>query len=208
MTLNFSEEISFWKKGSRMAATDEVGRGPLAGPVLAAAVIIDKSILKHLENPLFGFVRDSKKLTEKKRKEVYEFLIKNELVHWGIGRIEVPVIDKVNIYQASRLAAKKAVEDLCQKIGGIDFLIIDGKNMILDLDVSQKSIIKADEKIFSCSAASIIAKVKRDELMYSYHKKYPCYGFDKHKGYGTKLHKEMIKKYGICSIHRKSFKLT
>lgn len=206
--INFSEEKKYWKKGLIVSATDEVGRGPLAGPVLAVAVTIDRKILKYLDDPLFQYVRDSKKLTEKKRIEVYNFLIKNKFINWGIGKIEVPTIDKINIYEASRLAMKKAVLNLCNKIGEIDFLIIDGKNMLLDLDISQKAMVKADEKVFSCSAASILAKVTRDNLMYRYHLKYPQYHFDKHKGYGTKLHKEMIKKYGPCLIHRKSFRLS
>ncbi|PIP22092.1 MAG: hypothetical protein COX38_02545, partial [Candidatus Nealsonbacteria bacterium CG23_combo_of_CG06-09_8_20_14_all_39_25] len=139
-------------------------------------------------------------------------------IEWGIGRISEKVIDKINILEATKLAMIRAIKNLTKKLkkpksqkfhdrgknGKIDFLILDGK-MKLDLPILQKSIVKADEKVFSCSAASIIAKVTRDGIMERYHKKYPCYGFDQHKGYPTKYHFKMLKKYGGCKIHRQSF---
>jgi len=205
---NLKEEKKLWRKGyKRVAGLDESGRGPLAGPVIAAAMRIKprlNSKFKHLQ------LKDSKKLTPKKREEFYKFLIKNPAIEWGIGRVSEKVIDKINILEATKLAMKKAFKNLncklqianCRKVA---FLILDG-NFKLDLPIPQKSIIKADEKVFSCAAASVIAKVTRDRIMKRYHKKYPRYGFDKHKGYPTRLHRRMLKKYGPCKIHRKSFK--
>lgn len=171
----------------------------LAGPVVAAAVIIKSTRVK-LAN--FHEIKDSKKLTPKKREELYELITKNPAIEWGMGRISEKVIDKINILEATKLAMKRAVKKLKRKPS---FLILDG-NFKIDSPIPQKSIIKADEKVFSCMAASIIAKVKRDKMMVRYHKKYPQYGFNKHKGYPTKLHLKMLRRYGPCQIHRKSFK--
>lgn len=183
-----------------MACLDESGRGPLCGPVVAAAVMIKKFPISNFQ---FSGINDSKKLTAKKREEFYKILTKHQQIQWGIGRVSEKVIDKINIFQATKLAMKKAVQKLKKKP---NFLILDGK-IKLNLPVPQKSIVKADEKVFSCMAASIIAKVTRDRIMQRYHKKYPSYGFDKHKGYPTKYHRKMLKKYGRCAIHRLSFKL-
>ena len=213
---NLKEEKKLWKKGfKRVVGLDEAGRGPLAGPVVAAAVAIDSRIFtnmttnftnKHSRRLVVKFVdirdvRDSKKLTAKKREELYKILIKNPAIEWGIGKVSEKVIDKINIFQATKLAMKKAIAKLKSKP---DFLILDG-NFKINSNILQKSIIKADEKVFSCSAASIIAKVTRDRIMERYHKKYPKYGFKKHKGYPTKFHFRMLKKYGPCKIHRKTF---
>jgi len=192
----------------------------LAGPVVAATVIIkDKKLNRaKLLRLNLDSINDSKKLTPKKREELYKILIKHPQIEWGIGRISEKVIDKINILEATKLAMIRAIKNLTKKLkkpksqkfhdrgknGKIDFLILDGK-MKLDLPILQKSIVKADEKVFSCSAASIIAKVTRDGIMERYHKKYPCYGFDQHKGYPTKYHFKMLKKYGGCKIHRQSF---
>ena len=199
---NFSEEKKLWKQGyKRVAGTDEAGRGPLAGPVVAAAVMIDPEFKFALKD-----VKDSKKLTFKKREELYSLLTRNPQIEWGAGRVSEGVIDKINIFQAARLAMKRAVMNLEKKLKEkrIDFLILDGR-MRVDLEVPQKPIVKGDYKVFSCSAASIIAKVTRDRIMLRYDKQYPQYGFLKHKGYGTRLHFEMLKKHGSCPIHRKSF---
>jgi len=198
MNPRLNEERKLWKKGyKRVACLDESGRGPLAAPVVAAAVMINpKSKVQNLK------IKDSKKLTAKKREELYKILTKNPGIEWGIAKVSERVIDKINILEATKLAMKRAVKKLK---GKPVFLILDGK-MKLDLPISQKSIIKADEKVFSCAAASIIAKVSRDRIMLRYHKKYPQYGFDKHKGYPTRRHRKMLKKYGPCKIHRKSFK--
>jgi len=196
---NFRKEKELWKKGfKRVTGLDEVGRGPLAGPVVAAAVIVDfrSYNLRRL------FIKDSKKLTPKKREEFYKILTKHPAIKWGIGRVSERVIDKINILEATKLAMKRAMKKL--KIRP-DFLIIDG-NFKINLNLPQKAIVKADEKVFSCAAASIIAKVTRDKIMLRYHKKYPRYGFNQHKGYPTKLHRKMLRKYGPCRIHRRSFK--
>lgn len=182
----------------------------LAGPVVAAAVMIKKkSDLKILRLILHN-IRDSKKLAPKKREEFYKILIKNPNIEWGIGRVSQKVIDKINIKNAAEMAMEKALEKLKVKSSKlkVDYLIIDG-NHVSNLKLKTynlKLIIKADEKIFSCAAASIIAKVTRDRIMRKYHKKYPQYGFDKHKGYPTKFHLKMLKKYKPCPLHRKSFR--
>jgi ribonuclease HII len=192
------EEKRLWKKGyKRVACLDEAGRGPLAGPVVAAVVLVKNFKLQITD------LRDSKKLSPKKRGAFYKILIKYPNIEWGIARASEKVIDKINILEATKLAMKRAIQKLNKKP---NFLILDGK-MKLDLNIPQKSIIKADEKVFSCAVASIIAKVSRDRMMERYHQKYPKYGFGKHKGYPTKYHIRMLKKYGRCDIHRKSFKL-
>jgi len=207
---NLNEEKKLRRKGYRVVAgLDESGRGPLAGPVVAAAVCLRKNLKSGRE--LFSsklaengslVIKDSKKLSPKKRETFYKLLIKNPNIKWGIGRVSEKVIDKVNILEATKLAMIKAIKKLKRKP---KFLIIDG-NFKLNLPIPQKSIIKADEKVFSCAAASIIAKVYRDRIMRRYHKKYSQYGFDKHKGYPTKQHRKMLKKHGPCKIHRKTFK--
>lgn len=176
---------------------DEVGRGCLAASVMAAAVTVRQT--QNLK------VKDSKKLSSKKREEIYKILKNNPQVEWGIGRVSEKVIDRINIFQATKLAMKRAVKNLEKKIAEpADYLLIDG-NFGINLPVPQKSIIKGDEKIFLIKLASITAKVTRDRAMLRYHKKYPKYGFNKHKGYGTKLHFYTIEKYGPCKIHRKTF---
>lgn len=192
-----------WEKGyKRIACLDEAGRGPLAGPVVAAAVVIKKkSNLKLLRSDLHN-IRDSKKLSPKKREEFYKILTKHPDIKWGIARVSERVIDKINILEATKLAMKRAIEKLPKKP---DFLILDG-NFKINSPILQKSVIKADEKVFSCALSSIIAKVSRDRIMRRYSKKYPKYSFDKHKGYPTKLHRKMLKKYRPCKIHRKSFR--
>jgi len=207
---NLQEEKKLWKKGfKRVACLDESGRGPLCGPVVAAAVVIANCKLQIGNCKFFGEINDSKKLTPKKREILYKFLIKNPAIEWGIGKVSEKVIDKINILEATKLAMKKAIAKLKKKP---DFLILDG-NFKLDLPtcgeqsrtILQKSIVKADEKVFSCAAASILAKVRRDRIMEKYHLKYPRYRFNQHKGYPTKLHCRLLKKYGWCKIHRKSF---
>jgi ribonuclease HII len=227
MNPSLHEEKKLWKKGfKRIACLDEAGRGPLAGPVTAAAVTIRPAklkiqisrsapcnysiIKKNLKfKILLREVKDSKKLTAKKREELYKILIRNPAIEWGIGKVSEKVIDKINIKNAAELAMEKALNDLEKKISDrVDFLIIDGKylkNYKLRTK-NYKLIVKADEKVFSCSVASIIAKVTRDRIMERYDEKYPKYGFTKHKGYPTKLHFRMLKKYGPCKIHRKSFR--
>ncbi|PIR72560.1 MAG: ribonuclease HII [Candidatus Nealsonbacteria bacterium CG10_big_fil_rev_8_21_14_0_10_36_24] len=205
---NLREEKKLWKKGyGVVVGLDEAGRGPLAGPVVAAAVMIK------IQNSKFKIqncgVNDSKKLTPKKREKLYKLLENCPFIGWGIGRVSEKVIDKINILEATKLAMIKAVRNLKVKSqkSKIKFLIIDG-NFRINLDIPQKSIIKADEKVFSVAAASILAKVTRDRIMTKYHKKYPQYGFTQHKGYPTNLHRKLLKKYGFCKIHRKSFRVS
>jgi len=187
-----------WRKGlKKVACLDEAGRGPLAGPVVAAAVLILNTKYRILNTK----IRDSKKLSPKQREKIYKVITINPSIRWGIGRVSEKVIDKINILEATKLAMIKALKNLGKKV---DYLILDG-NFKIDLPIPQKSIVKADEKVFSCAAASIIAKVRRDRIMLDYHKKFPQYGFDKHKGYPTKYHVRMLKKYGRCDIHRKSY---
>jgi len=205
MRPNFQVEKRLWKKGYKtIAGLDESGRGSLCGPVIAAAV----SIIPNSKF-LIPKLRDSKKLTPKQRDRFYKALTKHPAVKWGTGRVSEKVIDKINIKNAAELAMEKALKNLEKKIGKkTDFLIIDG-NQLKNYKLKTKNyklIIKADEKVFSCAVASILAKVTRDRIMKKIHKKYPKYGFEKHKGYPTKLHCQMLKKYGLCKVHRKSFK--
>jgi len=208
---NFREEKKLRRKGYKMVVgIDESGRGPLAGPVITCAFCFGKHdrSLTSVEDKLRRIaIKDSKKLTPKKRQEIYEALKKNPNIEWGIGRVSEKVIDRVNILEATKLAMKRAVKNLEKKCSNADFLLIDG-NFGINMDIAQKSIVKADEKVFSCVAAGIIVKVTRDRMMLRYHKKYPEYGFDRHKGYPTKLHREIIKQCGFCKIHRKSFKVS
>jgi len=213
---NFEEEKKLWQKGFKfVAGLDEAGRGPLAGPVTAAAVTFRnfKFTISNFQSifndPIFKKIKDSKKLTPKMREEIYDVLIRHSNIEWGIGIISEKVIDKINILEATKLAMTKAVKDLAVNP---DFLLLDGNFTLRQAQgekyIPQKSIIRGDQKVISISAASIIAKVTRDRIMKKLHKKYPQYRFDKHKGYPTKLHIKMLKKFGACPIHRKSFRGT
>jgi len=183
-----------------VAGVDEAGRGPLAGPVIAAAVVFS------LEDLNFKLkkegIRDSKTLSGKKREELYEFIVQKAR-GWGVGIISEKTIDEINILEASLLAMRRAVESLERKP---DFLLLDGRHTIKDYPASQIAVPSGDKTIISVSAASIIAKVTRDKMMLDFHRKFPQYGFDRHKGYGTKLHLEKIKQYGPCEIHRRTFR--
>lgn len=177
----------------RVAGIDEAGRGPLAGPVVAAAVILPVA-------DCIPDLNDSKLLTSLKREELCQKIRVCSLAV-GIGLIESETIDEVNIYQATLLAMKKAVADLDIPP---DYLLIDG-NMRLDLKIPQRSIVKGDRLSFSVAAAGIVAKVTRDRIMMELHEEYPQYGFDKHKGYATAAHRKAIVKYGPCPAHRTCF---
>ena len=191
-----------------MVGLDEAGRGPLAAPVVAAAVFVWQKTTNSEQRNINNLrVQDSKRLTPRQREELYKVLTNHPKIEWGTGRVSGRVIDRINILEATKLAMKRAVRNLEKKLNEkpIDFLILDGR-ITLNLDIEQKSIVKADNKVFSCAAASIIAKVTRDRMMKRYGKRYPKYGFSKHKGYATKLHLKMLKKHGPCRIHRKSFR--
>lgn len=206
--MNLKEEKKLWKKGYRfIVGLDEAGRGALAGPVTAAAITVWQILSPKAKIPKeLKEVNDSKKLSPKKREELYQIITNYPQIEWGIGRAGPRVIDRINILEATKLAMKRSIKSLERKTSRKSkHLILDGNSKI-DLPVSQQSIVKADEKIFSCAIASIIAKVTRDRAMQRYHQKYSQYGFDRHKGYPTKHHKKMLKKHGICKIHRKSFK--
>lgn len=202
---NFNYENKLIKSGfSRICGIDEVGRGPLAGPVVACALTINNS--KNFAAEKFKKLKDSKKLSAKQREKWHRALLENGCVKFGIGIVSEKIIDKINILEATKSAMQKALENLtCKLADKPDFLLIDGNFILEQIDLNQKAVLRGDEKIISIAAASIIAKVTRDKMMLKYHKKYPDYFFDKHKGYGTKLHFEMIKKHGPCPIHRRSF---
>ncbi|MBE6020920.1 MAG: ribonuclease HII [Clostridiales bacterium] len=187
-------ENELYSKGIKYAAgIDEVGRGPLAGPVVAAAVILPPDF------DVLG-INDSKKLSEKKREELFE-VIKERAVAYSFGVVDNEVIDEINILEATKKAMKMAVESLEIKP---EHLLIDAVKL-QDVDLPQTAIIKGDEKSISVAAASILAKVTRDRMMVEYAEEYTHYAFEKNKGYGTKAHYEGIEKAGICPIHRKTF---
>lgn len=181
-----------------VAGVDEAGRGPLAGPVVAACVVIDANFKIDDELKL---VADSKKLSAKNREKLFT-VIKEKALSVEISVVGHETIDKINILQASLFAMKKSIEACKNKP---DYVLIDGNQKIPGLMTKQQAIISGDAKVFCIAAASIIAKVSRDFLMLQEDKKYPEYQFAKHKGYGTKLHLEALEKYGPCPIHRQSF---
>lgn len=194
---------------------DEVGRGPLAGPVVASAVWINPKVLEE-DFDERSLVRDSKKLSEKQRNKICGYIANSDDFVIGIGEVSHKVIDKINILNATLLAMRFAVEDVMEKLDKLDIfacdvndlescLLIDGNREIPKMEMRQRLFLQGDARVFSIAAASICAKVYRDDLMRQYHEKWPCFGFDTHKGYGTKKHMEALQKSGICEIHRKSF---
>lgn len=189
-----SYENALHARGYRyVCGVDEVGRGPLAGPVVCAAVIMPEG------EPIEG-VDDSKKLSAKKRQALSD-LIRQKAVAWAICAVQPQVIDEINILQATRLCMKNAVESLSVRP---DFVLVDG-NMTLDIDIEQQSIVKGDANCYCIGAASIIAKVERDALMAAYAGVYPGYGFERNAGYGTAEHIAAIENLGLTPIHRRSF---
>ena len=191
--INIFENEGYNKGYIYIGGIDEAGRGPLAGPVVAAVVVFKP-------NTKIEGINDSKKLSESKRDELFD-IIKDQAIDYGIGIVNNEEIDKFNILNATYMAMKKAVNCL-EKTP--DYLLIDATT-IPGVDIAQKPIIKGDSKSISIAAASILAKVTRDSIMYQYDEIYPEYGFKSHKGYGTKEHYEAIEKQGITPIHRKSF---
>ena len=190
---NYEYERNLRKEGIKLiAGVDEVGRGPLVGPVVTACVVLDKDF--KLEG-----LTDSKKLSEKKRDMFYDILQKDAIAI-GVGIIDAKIIDEVNIYQASKLAMYEALKNLKIKP---EHVLIDA--MPLDLECGSTSIIHGDALSASIAAASIIAKVTRDRMTEEWDKTYPLYGFSHNRGYGTKMHIEAIYKYGPCKLHRKTF---
>lgn len=204
---------------------DEVGMACLAGPVVVCAVLFTKHFFKKAHKKLRR-LRDSKQLLPHQREKFFNELIKEKEIKYQLASCSPKTIDKINIYQAARLAMRRAVRKIVasskyQILSGIKktqktslntsylirttMVLVDGKTEIEGLQIPQMAIVKGDRKVFAIACASIIAKVTRDRLMVSYAKKYPQYGLEKHKGYPTKLHKTMLAQHGICEIHRKSF---
>lgn len=190
--LEFEKE-ALAKGYKSVCGVDEAGRGPLAGPVCAAAVILPDGVI-------IDGVNDSKKLSEKKRESLFD-VIKEQALSYSIAYATVDEIEEINILNATMLAMRRAIDGLDIKA---DYAMIDG-NKIPPIDIDAECIVKGDAKSMSIACASILAKVSRDRLLYKYAEEYPMYGFDKHKGYGTKVHREAILKYGPCPYHRKSF---
>lgn len=190
--LEFEKE-ALAKGYKSVCGVDEAGRGPLAGPVCAAAVILPEGVI-------INGVNDSKKLSEKKRESLFD-VIREQALSYSIAYATVDEIEEINILNATMLAMRRAIDGLDIKA---DYAMIDG-NKIPPLDIDAECIVKGDAKSMSIACASILAKVSRDRLLYKYAEEYPMYGFDKHKGYGTKVHREAILKYGPCPYHRKSF---
>ena len=231
-TFNLEKELA--EKGYNfIIGVDEAGRGPLCGPVVACAVALrnfqfpitnDQTIYNNQKSneqklqttnyklrttEMWDLVRDSKKLSEKQREKVFDFIHEN--FHVGVGLCNHETIDRINILEASFLAMKKAVQDLQRNMKRETsslknfIILVDGNKVIPNFSGEQKAVIGGDKIVKSISAASIIAKVTRDRMMMKMHEKYPEYGFDKHKGYGTKLHMAMLEEFGPCEIHRQSF---
>ena len=192
--MDFKFEFAAKSKGySAVCGVDEAGRGPLAGPVFAAAVILP-------ENCEIEGLNDSKKISEKKRDALFD-VIKEKAISWSVASVDEKTIDEINILQATYLAMRKAVEGLDVPA---DYALIDG-NRMPPLEIEGETIVKGDAKSPSIAAASILAKVSRDRFMLELDEKYPQYQFAKHKGYGTKLHYEMLTEHGISDCHRMSF---
>ena len=192
---DFSLENSLYEKGFELVCgVDEAGRGPLAGPVCAAAVILPRGYV-------IDGLDDSKKLSEKKREKLYDVITENA-VSYCVALGSVEEIEKFNILQATFMAMTRAVNGL--KIRP-DFVLVDGNRKPPEILLPCDTVIKGDSKSYSVAAASVLAKVTRDRLLYDYDREYPQYGFAKHKGYGTKAHYEAIAQYGITPVHRPSF---
>jgi ribonuclease HII len=193
-------ETPFWETLSRVCGIDEAGRGPLAGPVVAAAVVFPRhfrpsGILEQLD--------DSKKLTPELRDELAP-AIREAAESWAVAVADAETIDRINILQATMLAMNRAVEQLD---AAPEFLLVDGNRFKPVLPIPFETVVKGDSKVFSIAAASVLAKTRRDELMTGFAAEYPEYGFDRHFGYPTGAHVEAIARHGRCAIHRKSFKL-
>ncbi|MBP8980430.1 MAG: ribonuclease HII [Syntrophobacterales bacterium] len=191
--MNFFEERACRQGHRYIAGIDEAGRGPLAGPVVAAAVVLPENY-RHPE------ITDSKKLTPRKREKLLE-VIRAEAVAVGVGVMDAGIIDEINILRATLRAMTEAIADL-----GIlpDYLLVDG-NRRVPVNIPQETIVKGDSRSISIAAASIVAKVSRDHIMEMYHRQFPYYNFLKNKGYGTEEHRQAIREHGLCKIHRRTF---
>lgn len=204
MEIKKIEEELYLKGVNSIAGIDEAGRGPLAGPVVVACVIMPR-------DSMIEGVNDSKKVSEKKREKLYDQIIE-EAIAYGVGIISQEEIDRINILNATKegltMAIKEMEKDLKEKQRSFEkpeIILVDALTQIDTDGISYKSIIKGDAKSYSIAAASIIAKVTRDRIMRQWNEVYPMYGFEKHKGYGTAAHIAAIKEYGLCPLHRRSF---
>lgn len=209
---NFDQEEHLLASGyDFVLGIDEAGRGPLAGPVVASVATIKDFKNLDLTDKNWNFIRDSKTLSEKKREAMLEFVQENFYV--GVGICDHKTIDRMNILEATYLAMKKAIASLNSKIQISDvkfqnakkIILVDGNKIVPSLSLEQLAIVSGDKLVKSIAAASIVAKVTRDRMIREADKLYPQYGFATHKGYGTKMHMEALKKYGPCAIHRQSF---
>ena len=198
MVITMSSLYEFDKEKGDILGVDEAGRGPLAGPVVAAAVKI------HQYHDFFEMINDSKKLSEKKREELFDKIL--TYCDVGVGIASVEEIDEVNILEATFIAMNRAIEDVSKNSDvTFDTVLVDGNKLIKKYDGKQEFLVKGDAKSLSIAAASIIAKVTRDRIMLKFAEIYPEYHFEKHKGYGTKLHREILLEKGVLPIHRKTF---
>ena len=194
-------EWPLWINSRRICGIDEVGRGPLAGPVVAAAVMFSRRYRP--DGSFLEQLNDSKKLSAKMREKLVPE-IKKHALGWAVASVEPETIDRINILQATMLAMNNAVKSLKVKP---ELLLVDGNRFITSLGIPYTTIVKGDSIVFSIAAASVLAKTHRDEIMAAYSTIWPEYGFDRHVGYGTEKHVKAIIKYGRCPIHRRSFKL-
>ena len=223
--MNLQTERYYWKKGYKtIVGLDEAGRGPLSGPVTAAAVIINLKtcpehirftqykLCRRIENKNFKEIlkntKDSKKLSGKQREKIFKLVPKCPYIKFVHSSVGAKTIDKINIANATKKAMKNCLNKILPKYNLKNILVLIDGNRILDknLNIFQKAIVKGDNKIFSIALASVIAKVTRDRKMKKLSLQYPKYYFHQHKGYGTKLHRKLIKKYGPCKIHRQSYR--
>ena len=195
------EREHFSRGLTRLAGVDEAGRGPLAGPVVAAAVVMPESWIEEGIPESLCRLNDSKQINGKVREELFEVICSGHFIEYGIGMIDSLLIDEINILQATHCAMNDALVKLNSPV---QHALVDGRP-VQTLTVGQTAIIKGDAKSYTIAAASILAKVTRDQLMIEYDRKYPGYGFAEHKGYGTKAHLTAIEELGPCPIHRMSF---
>lgn len=198
--LQFEREL--WKQGlQHIAGVDEAGRGPLAGPVVAAAVILPRNWLEAGCDPALADLNDSKQLTERQREDFFARITTHPHIGWAIARVEAETIDRINILQATHRAMNEALAGLAT---APQHALVDGLH-VKSLRWPQTALVKGDARSYSIAAASVLAKVTRDRLMLEYAAQFPAYGFAEHKGYGTPAHLAAIASHGACPIHRKSF---
>lgn len=217
----WEREKKLIQEGNSAVGLDEAGRGPLAGPVVAAACWIEPEFFSFLENNQGGenlkqkirLVRDSKTLSPRQREAAFVWLNRENKIHFGWGQCSAQEIDRLNILGATLLAMRWATEELLEKVKnnsdwkGQPCLLVDGNRKVKSLKLPQEAIVGGDREVFSIAAASIFAKFFRDKLMEKFDRQYPKYGFARHRGYGTQKHYENLKKFGPCPLHRRSFRL-